>query len=130
MGVLTKEWKSFERDVISDEISDEARDHVRLVFFAGAASVTTCVAQQFMQEPETLHALLKHLADDIAEEGARAGFDWGCIANAPAPPMPDRAQVLAHFVDLSRLPADRKAELYEMIQDYARRYSELPSTVN
>ena len=130
MGLLIQEFETFEHDVVNADVPDRTRDDIRLTFFAGAASVTTFVAQQLMQEPETLHVLLKHLADDIAAEGKRAGFDWECIANAPTPPLPDGARMLAHFVDLSRLPADRKAELFDMIQDYARRYSVLPSAVN
>ncbi|MFG7180723.1 hypothetical protein ACGYQ5_14440 [Burkholderia pseudomallei] len=130
MGVLSNEYRSFEREVVGQGCTDKEREAVRITFFAGAAATTSLIAQALMQDPETLHVLLKHLACDIADEGTRAGFDWECVANVPAPPMPDNARVLSHFVDLSRLPLDRKAELFDMIQTYVRRYSELPSAVN
>lgn len=130
MGMLLQEYQGFEREIVSPTCSDAERDAVRMTFYAGAAATTSLVAQALLQDPETLHVLLKHLAGDIADEGARAGFDWECLANVPAPPMPDNVRVLSHFVDLSRLPFDRKAELFDMIEVYVRRYSELPSAVN
>lgn len=130
MGMLMQEWRSFERSVVDHDLPEHVREDVQLTFFAGAASVTMFVAQCLMQEPEALHVLLKQLADDIATEGARAGFDWECIANAPPPPMPDHARMLARFVDLSGLDDEHKAELFELIQVFAARYSSQPSTVN
>lgn len=130
MGLLMQEFKGFERDAVSPDTPAHVRDDIRVTFFAGAASVLAQIAQQALQEPETLHVLLKHLSDDIAAEGARAGFDWECLANIPTPPTPDSAHVLARFIDLSRLPDDRKAELFDLIDEFARRYSVLPSTVN
>ena len=130
MGLLMEEWKSFERAVVSSA-SEQARADLRMTFFAGGASVTSFVAQHLMNEPETLHVLLKHFANDIAAEGVRQGFDWGeLVSERDAPPMPDHMHLLSHFVDLSRLPDDRKAELFEIVETFSVRYSSRPSTVN
>jgi hypothetical protein len=131
MGLLMEEWKRFERSTVKSGTNEATRDILRATFFAGGASITNSVAQQILHEPETLPALLRHFANDIAVEGVRQGFDWGGLVSEPAaPPVPDHMHLLSHFVDLSRLPEDSKAELFEIVEAFAARYGSRPSTVN
>ncbi|WP_448167724.1 hypothetical protein [Burkholderia ambifaria] len=90
---------------------------MRLTFFAGAVASIAYVASGLRDRADTIAGLLKCLAFEIAEEGARGGFDWEFVTDD----MPDVIETpVQGFMppNFDKLTREQQDDLRVMVNRY------------
>ncbi|WP_423396073.1 hypothetical protein [Burkholderia sp. LMG 21824] len=117
MGMLQNEYRRYESSCVCPELPAALREDVRLTFFAGAVAAVAYVSSGLRDRADTIAGLLKCLAFEIAEEGARGGFDWEFVTDD----MPDVIeQPVMGFLppNFDKLTREQKDDLREMVNRY------------
>jgi len=79
--MLLDEYRRYESECVSPDAPDALREDIRLTFFAGAVASIAYVAAGLRDRADTIAGLLRVIAFEIAEEGARGGFDWEFVTD-------------------------------------------------